>query len=640
VFPNLHRVRAFALAAALAGLLAVPAAAAATPPWYTEVIHSAGFVGDYIRLAVDHRGTPHVIYWDLNNFFAMYATRVNGAWTTEVIQASVFLGTDLDIAVDAQDVPHVTFHIFTAGSDELRYGVRTGGGWTVEDVDPGNNDVGKYNSIAIDSQGRPHVVYWDETATDLKYAVKNGAWSIETAVGGSDFGRFADLALDTADRPHVVYYWDSQGRARYHTKIGSSWIGYAVDLADADYIGVALDPAGTPAILTHSGGYLNVYTRETGLFASPGAYSSTADTDGALVYDKDGVLHAFYQDVDVGLGELYYLQVENGTATTSPVILTGSAIDTGDKNDIAVDPYGNPLGVFYDATNGDAWFVDSGVRLSTGLSAATWPVGSERTVAWRGGGPVDLLLSTDGGASYQTLASGLAGTGNGGGTYTFTVPHRPSRFCKVKLERETPYAASLSDSLFTIEASVALLNMAVIYPNDAGGAMVTWATNPGPEDLAGYRVDRRRDAGAWTTVEALVTTTTYHDADGRRGDEYRLFAVNGLGHELLLGSARGEGSPSATVLDAFPNPLRHGSLTVLFATAGGLGGAPGKATVGVYDVAGRRVRTLADGAYTAGVQRATWDGRNARGEPVSSGVYFVRSVTGGETYTRKVLVVR
>jgi hypothetical protein len=616
----------------------LPSASHASPPWYTETIQGGGFVGDFIRLAVDDDGVPHVVYMDYNNFFVMYATRVDGAWTTEVIAAEVFLGTDLDIAVDAQRVPHVSYHAYTgSGIDELRYADRTGGSWTVVDVDPTNNDVGKYNSIAIDSQGRPHIAYYDETLADLKYAVKTGGWSIEIADG--TWGLYADMALDSSDRPHIAYFSTAPAELLYTTKIGSFWYEETISAESADYKGIALDPAGNPVITSNSGGYLNVYTRDSGTFVNIYGDNPT-DSDGAIAIGTDGTVHIFYQNIDAGANDLWYLELRDSVWSASPAALGGSVVDLGDKCDIALDPYGNPLGVYYDATNGDAMFIDSGVRLSTPLSGVTWPVGGERSVSWSGSGAINLYLSTDGGATYDALALGLTGGGSpGGGAYNFTVPHQPSRFCKVKIVRTSPYAASLSDSLFTIEASVALLNFVVTLA-DAGGAALTWSTNPGPDDLAGYRVDRRRDSGAWSTRVALTDKTSYHDADGRGGDEYRLFAVNGLGEELLLGTGSPGRAPSITALDVFPNPFGAGELTVDFATAGGLGGGAGRASVAVYDVAGRLVRTLVDRAYPAGVQRVAWDGRSANGDAVSSGVYFVRSVSGADTHTKKVLVVR
>ncbi|MGH9198480.1 MAG: FlgD immunoglobulin-like domain containing protein, partial [Acidimicrobiia bacterium] len=49
-----------------------------------------------------------------------------------------------------------------------------------------------------------------------------------------------------------------------------------------------------------------------------------------------------------------------------------------------------------------------------------------------------------------------------------------------------------------------------------------------------------------------------------------------------------------------------------------------RARLAVYDVLGRRVRTLLDGDLPAGATAVTWDGRDWKGVPVASGVYFTR----------------
>src|SRR4030095_9869201 len=47
----------------------------------------------------------------------------------------------------------------------------------------------------------------------------------------------------------------------------------------------------------------------------------------------------------------------------------------------------------------------------------------------------------------------------------------------------------------------------------------------------------------------------------------------------------------------------------------------------VYDVNGRRVRVLSEGARAAGIGEVEWDGRDGSGAPVPSGVYFYRLET-------------
>lgn len=49
-----------------------------------------------------------------------------------------------------------------------------------------------------------------------------------------------------------------------------------------------------------------------------------------------------------------------------------------------------------------------------------------------------------------------------------------------------------------------------------------------------------------------------------------------------------------------------------------------KVDLAIYDVQGRRVRALLNGAVPAGSNRVTWDGRDADGRRVGSGIYFAR----------------
>jgi len=82
-----------------------------------------------------------------------------------------------------------------------------------------------------------------------------------------------------------------------------------------------------------------------------------------------------------------------------------------------------------------------------------------------------------------------------------------------------------------------------------------------------------------------------------------------------------------------PNPVRgRVDFALLLPDAGQVHAA-------VYDLAGRRVARLADGAFTAGTHRLTWDGTDDRGRATAAGVYFVR-VTNGRADARIVRFVR
>jgi hypothetical protein len=86
-------------------------------------------------------------------------------------------------------------------------------------------------------------------------------------------------------------------------------------------------------------------------------------------------------------------------------------------------------------------------------------------------------------------------------------------------------------------------------------------------------------------------------------------------------------------VSAFPNPMQTETVIRFGAPA------PGRVSVDVFDVQGRRVRRLLDGPVAAGVQRAAWDGRDENGELVSPGIYFGR-VQGAAEGTVRMIVVR
>lgn len=94
-------------------------------------------------------------------------------------------------------------------------------------------------------------------------------------------------------------------------------------------------------------------------------------------------------------------------------------------------------------------------------------------------------------------------------------------------------------------------------------------------------------------------------------------------------------TPVATHLERpFPNPFNP-STTIAFSLDVG-----SQVRLDIYDVAGRRVRTLLDERRTATRHTVVWDGRNDAGEGMPSGVYFVRLEAPSLTETRKVLLLK
>lgn len=84
-----------------------------------------------------------------------------------------------------------------------------------------------------------------------------------------------------------------------------------------------------------------------------------------------------------------------------------------------------------------------------------------------------------------------------------------------------------------------------------------------------------------------------------------------------------------------PNPFR---LSTTFAYS-----VPGdrsqEVRIGIYDVAGRLVRTIVSGSQAPGRHEVTWDGTDSRGRHANRGVYFVRGSFDGEPSTGTVRVL-
>lgn len=93
-------------------------------------------------------------------------------------------------------------------------------------------------------------------------------------------------------------------------------------------------------------------------------------------------------------------------------------------------------------------------------------------------------------------------------------------------------------------------------------------------------------------------------------------------------------SNALTLHPNHPNPFNP-STTIRFELA-----ARGRVTLRVYDVRGALVRTLLDETRDAGAGSASWNGRDDAGRVVSSGLYFYRIESNGESRTRKMMLLK
>jgi hypothetical protein len=60
----------------------------------------------------------------------------------------------------------------------------------------------------------------------------------------------------------------------------------------------------------------------------------------------------------------------------------------------------------------------------------------------------------------------------------------------------------------------------------------------------------------------------------------------------------------------------------------------------IYNLLGQKVRNLVDRRISAGHQKISWDGKNDKGEAVSSGIYFYRMEAGKFVQTKRMLLLK
>jgi hypothetical protein len=628
----------------IAGCLAfaaLPTAQAPATPFVHETVVSSGNVGEYPSLEIDSRGNSRISYFASSTLDLRYTFESGGVWTTEAVDTAGTVGlyTSLEIAPDG--TPSISY--YSVLNTDLKYASRSTGSWSVETVDGTDSAGSPSSSLSFDALGRPHISYYTLPGADLKYAVKDGGiWTLETVDAASAVGVWNSMVVDPWGRPHIAYNDASATNLKYAVKEPAlGWVPEVVDGAATsvgEYASLALDQEGAPHIAYYnaSTGDLN-YAFKTGLVWTV----ETVDSVGvvgkmcALTLDSERVARiAYYDDTTNDIK----LATRIGSTWITERVDPSVNLDgvTGRHISIDLDGHGNPRVAHWYAFGSDLKLADSSVRLRSPLGGETWPVGALRTVSWSGIGPVSIYLSADGGGERVELANGIFGN-----VVSLRVPHVPTRFAQLEVVREEPRSESSSDSLFSIESSIELLGFsAASAAGRAGEVELAWSTNPGAEDLLGYTLERRLPGRARDSWERVVTRTTasmFVDVHGSPGAVYRLTAINGHGQEYVIGETSTAGS---TPLSAWPLPLRGGDLEISFETASGLGGRPGRASVEVYDVTGRRVRNLVNAELPAGTHRAQWDGRDSIGRPVSNGIYFVRTSSAGVSQQMKVVVMR
>lgn len=167
-------------------------------------------------------------------------------WHSEIAASTGNVGKYNSLALDSGDYPHISF--FDETNDDLMYAYQDAGGWHVETVDgPGWN--GWYTSLALDGDDEPHIGY---LGANVRYAYQDATgWHTSTVDTEVYIGEFISLDLDAGDTPHLSYADVLEDNVlRHATWTGSAWQLETVDRQGefGEYPSLALGPDQRPHI--------------------------------------------------------------------------------------------------------------------------------------------------------------------------------------------------------------------------------------------------------------------------------------------------------------------------------------------------------------------------------------------------------
>ena len=202
-------------------------------------------------------------------------------------------------------------------------------------------------------------------------------------------------------------------------------------------------------------------------------------------------------------------------------------------------------------------------------------------------------------------------------------------------------------------------------PTYAGTQAITWALNhsgrtlsyPGPggatESIGNHRMDvwvgrtKVFDDIAVTNPMISITDLKWFWGSGSGTTTFGYFQV-----ATLPALDEGQGMAASPVVGPEPSsevsaPSESGSLQLYRPTPNPFGrtmrfayaieGHAERADIGMYDIAGRRIRTFVSGLQGVGRYEVSWDGRADDGIRARAGVYFLRAAVGPTTRVARVV---
>jgi hypothetical protein len=237
----------------LVPVLALPAAAQ-TWTWTTESVDASGL---YSSLALDSSGNVHIAYVNEQEGIKYgFREARSGKWYSMFVDGLLGVTTGTTgIALDANQNPHICYTI-----GQLRYAEWDGKKWQIQQVNPGSGNISYTCTIAVAADGTPHLTWYQYGAPDgslylhIKHAaLQNGVWLARTVDSERQTGKWQSIALDADGNPHVTFDGFISGTLKYGSWDGKQWNLHIVDSKTNKVGSISTLGMGNFLILNHDG---------------------------------------------------------------------------------------------------------------------------------------------------------------------------------------------------------------------------------------------------------------------------------------------------------------------------------------------------------------------------------------------------
>jgi len=219
--------------------------------WKNETVPlAAETVAFYTSLALDRNDAPSMSFYEYNGprgsgfrVRMRVATWTGKEWEVSTVDGQNQSGKFNSLAIDSKGHLHLAYANVNAGTAGTRYGFWDGESWHVEEVDGLGHHTFQYVGygvfIVLDKDGDPHISYLNySNPGGVKYAFrKGGQWKVQTVdqIARVGYPDRTALALDDQRRPIVAYYDASQGTVKVAHLDGSAWLTETVDGGGCGY---------------------------------------------------------------------------------------------------------------------------------------------------------------------------------------------------------------------------------------------------------------------------------------------------------------------------------------------------------------------------------------------------------------------